>query len=90
MGPSYIPLVFSTAAKAAKGTRTQLYYNDYNIEYPGPKSSAAQGIVKSIQAYGARIDGVGLQSHFVSGDTPTYADQKANVEAFTALGVKVA
>jgi endo-1,4-beta-xylanase len=68
-----------------------LYYNDYNIEYPGPKATAAQeNIVKFLQADGIRIDGVGLQSHFIVGETPSLATQVENMEAFTALGVEVA
>lgn len=67
-----------------------LQYNDYNIEYPGPKSTAALGIVSMLQEAGLRIDGVGLQSHFVAGSTPTIDQQISNMEAFTALGVDVA
>lgn len=37
-----------------------------------------------------RIDGVGLQSHFIVGETPSIDAQIANMKAFTALGVDVA
>lgn len=43
-----------------------------------------------IQQYGAKIDGVGLQSHFIVGSTPSQASQTANMNAFVALGVEVA
>jgi len=39
---------------------------------------------------GLRIDGVGLQSHFVVGETPGLDEQIANMRAFTELGVEVA
>lgn len=88
IGPAYIPIAFATAA--AIDPTVKLYYNDYNIENPGAKSTAAQNIVKMIKAYGVKIDGVGLQGHFIVGSTPSLADQKSNLAAFTALGVEVA
>jgi endo-1,4-beta-xylanase len=68
----------------------KLYYNDYNIEYAGAKATAAQTIVTSLKARGIKIDGVGLQGHFIVGETPNLASQIANLESFTALGVEVA
>ena len=93
IGPEYIPIVFAAAAKAAEsieGGGPKLYYNDYNIENPGNKSTAAQNLVKDLQARNIRIDGVGLQSHFVVGSAPSQADQAQNMAAFAALGVDVA
>lgn len=88
IGEAYIPIAFATAAAADPDAK--LYYNDYNIEYPGAKATAAQNIVKLVQSYGARIDGVGLQSHFIVGQTPSTSAQQQNMAAFTALGVEVA
>ncbi|KAJ5662577.1 uncharacterized protein N7477_010193 [Penicillium maclennaniae] len=88
IGEAYIPIAF--AAAAAIDPNVKLYYNDYNIEYSGPKSAAAQKIVKLVQSYGVKIDGVGLQSHFIVGSTPSKSAQAANMAAFTALGVDVA
>jgi endo-1,4-beta-xylanase len=68
----------------------KLYYNDYNIEYAGAKATAAQGIVSSLKARGIKIDGVGLQGHFIVGETPGLSAQISNLESFTALGVEVA
>lgn len=65
------------------------YASDYNIEYAGAKSTAAQKIVSSLKAQNL-IDGVGLQGHFIEGGTPSVADLQSNLEAFTALGVEVA
>jgi len=68
----------------------KLYYNDYNIEFAGVKATAAQTIVQNLQAAGLKIDGVGLQGHFIVGETPSQADQEANLQSFMALGVEVA
>jgi len=91
-GTDYLYTAFRTAEAAVKANNltTKLYYNDYNIEYPGNKSTSAQNLVKSIQAAGIQIDGVGLQSHFIVGETPSAATQIENMNAFTSLGVDVA
>jgi len=88
LGADYINIAF--AAAAAADPSAKLYYNDYNIEYAGPKATAAQQIVKNLQAAGLRIDGVGLESHFIVGETPSQADQEANMNSFIELGVEVA
>ena len=91
-GTSYIPTAFAAAEKAVKDNNlnVKLYYNDYNIEYLGNKSISAQNLVKDLKNRGIQIDGVGLQSHFIVGGTPSTASQVANMQAFTALGVDVA
>jgi endo-1,4-beta-xylanase len=88
IGEDYIRIAFETAAIADASAK--LYYNDFNIETAGVKSAAAEGIVKMLQASGTRIDGVGLQSHFIAGESPSKQDLVENMEAFTALGVEVA
>lgn len=88
LGPDYINIAF--AAAAAADPDVKLYYNDYNIEYAGAKATAAQAIVKNLQAAGLKIDGVGLQGHFIVGETPSQADQEANLNSFLELGVEVA
>ncbi|KAI9703516.1 MAG: hypothetical protein M1820_005820 [Bogoriella megaspora] len=88
IGPAYIPLAFEAAAAA--DPTVKLYYNDYNIETAGAKATAAQNIVKMIKAYGGKIDGIGLESHFIVGETPSAAAQASNMASFTALGVEVA
>ena len=67
----------------------KLYYNDYNIDYPGAKSTAAQNLVNMIRAYGVKVDGVGLQAHFIVDSTPSYSSMVSNLKAFTALDVEV-
>ncbi|KAF3766952.1 glycoside hydrolase family 10 /Carbohydrate-binding module family 1 [Cryphonectria parasitica EP155] len=88
MGVWYIPLAFATAA--ATDPDAKLYYNDYNIEYAGNKATAAVELVQMVQAYGAKIDGVGLQGHFIVGETPSESTLLAQIETFAALGVEVA
>lgn len=92
IGPEYFFLAFQAAAHAvaANNLSVKLYYNDYNIEYVGDKSAAAQALVAQLQERGIQIDGVGFESHFIVGDTPSQADQEANMKAFVALGVDVA
>jgi Glycosyl hydrolase family 10 len=86
--PAHIPLAFDAAAVADPDVK--LYYNDYNIDFGGGKASAAQELLQMMNAYGTRINGVGLESHFIVGETPSAADQASNTAAFTALGVEVA
>lgn len=88
IGPEYIPIAFETAAMY--DSTAKLYYNDYNIEYSGAKATAAQKLVSSLKARGIRIDGVGLQGHFIVGQTPSLSAQISNLQSFTSLGVEVA
>ena len=57
---------------------------------PGLKSNATQRLVRELQARNIQIDGVGLESHFASGDTPSQKAQESNMRALTDLGVEVA
>ncbi|KAH7397498.1 putative endo-1,4-beta-xylanase [Cadophora sp. MPI-SDFR-AT-0126] len=88
IGPEYIPIAFATAAQYDPDVK--LYYNDYNIESAGNKATAALNLVKSLKARGIKIDGVGLQAHFIVGSTPSLSAQTSNLASFTAQGVEVA
>ncbi|CAG8195801.1 unnamed protein product [Penicillium salamii] len=88
IGEAYLPIAFATAAVADPDVK--LYYNDYNIESSGSKSTGAQRIIKLVQQYGAKIDGVGLQAHLIVGSTPSQSAQATNLAAFAALGVDIA
>lgn len=89
IGPEYIKIAFKTAAKA--DPYAKLYYNDYNLEKVSSKTdSARKNIVKFLQDDGIRIDGVGLQAHFVAGQTPTLKEQIENMKKFAKLDVEVA
>lgn len=90
IGEAYIPIAF--AAAAAADPDAKLFYNDYNIEAAGSKATGAQRIVKLVQSYGAKIDGVGMQAHLIVGSTgsESVSAWQANMNAFIALGVDVA
>lgn len=45
-------------------------------------------LVKTLQAEGVPIDGVGIQAHLIVGELPSTL--QANMEQFTALGIEVA
>ncbi|KZP22769.1 glycoside hydrolase family 10 protein [Athelia psychrophila] len=85
-GTSYI----ATALRAARAAdpAAKLYINDYNIEGTGAKSTAMVNLVKTLQAEGVPIDGVGIQGHLIVGEVPSTL--QANFEQFTALGIEVA
>lgn len=85
LGEEFIPLAFQYAHEADPDA--ELYYNDYN-EWLNEKRDAIVDIVKTLKEKGIRIDGVGMQGH-VGLDSPTLADYKATIDAYTALGVKV-
>ena len=85
LGDDYIVEAFRLAEKAAP--HTKLYYNDYNIEQP-KKRAGAIALIKKIKAAGVRIDGVGIQGHWKSGDVPM-KDIEESIKEFSALGVEV-
>ncbi|KAK0101227.1 hypothetical protein ONS95_006407 [Cadophora gregata] len=89
IGPEYIKIAFRAAAKA--DPHAKLYYNDYNLESVNDKTnSARKNIVKFLQDDGIRIDGVGMQAHFVAGSAPSKEQQIDNMKKFAAMGVDVA
>jgi endo-1,4-beta-xylanase len=85
LGDDYIVEAFRLAQKATP--HSKLYYNDYNIEQP-KKRAGAIALIKKIQAAGVRIDGVGIQGHWKSGDVPM-KDIEESIKEFSALGIKV-
>ncbi|KAH6629896.1 glycoside hydrolase superfamily [Chaetomium sp. MPI-SDFR-AT-0129] len=88
LGEDFLKIAFRTASKIDPDAK--LYYNDYNIESPGVKAEGAQRIVRLLKDEGIRIDGVGLQAHFVAESHPTIDDHISTIKGFTKLGVEVA
>nr|BAO79520.1 endo-1,4-beta-xylanase [Irpex lacteus] len=88
LGTSFVQIALNAARQA--DPTAKLYINDYNIESPGAKSTAMQNLVKSLKSANVPLDGVGLQSHFIVGETPSASSLEQNMNAFTALGVEVA
>jgi len=85
LGDDFVTEAFRLAQKAAP--KTELYYNDYNIEQP-KKRTGAIALIKKIQAAGVRIDGVGIQGHWHVGSVPFKEIEESIIE-FSALGIKV-
>lgn len=92
IGEAYVPLAFKFAEAAVKKTKAdiKLYYNDYGIENPGTKQEAVVAMVEKLQSMNIQIDGIGLESHFEVGGTPSTSDQAAAMASYTALGLDVA
>ncbi|KAK1756428.1 endo-1,4-beta-xylanase B [Echria macrotheca] len=88
LGEEYIKLAFETAAKV--DPHAKLYYNDYNLEKPSPKTEGAARIVKMLRDAGLKIDGVGLQAHLTAEGHPTLDQHIDAIAGFTKLGVEVA
>lgn len=95
IGKAFIPIAFRIAAEVDPDAK--LYYNDYNLEYNGPKAKAAREIVELVQSYGVKIDGVGLQAHLTIEETPTnevptppQETLEDSLRLYTSLGVDVA
>jgi len=86
LGPGYLADAFRWAHEA--DPKAQLFYNDYNIEFTGPKSNAVYRLVKDLKSQGVPIHGVGFQTHL---DTQYgFPDLRANLQRFADLGLNVA
>jgi endo-1,4-beta-xylanase len=86
LGENYLKEAFDLAAAA--DPTAELYYNDYNIEQP-VKRAATVALIKKLQAYGTKIDGVGIQGHW-SLMGASIEEIEASILEFHALGLKVA
>jgi endo-1,4-beta-xylanase len=63
----------------------QLYYDDYGIEGPGPKTDAVLKLLSDLKAAGAPIDGVGIQAHLDTTGYPSEAAVRATLKRFAAV-----
>lgn len=88
IGDDYIEIAFRAARDAAPA-QVKLYYNDYGIERPNPKTAATLALARDLKEKGL-LDGIGFQAHFTMGDTPSEQEQMDNLAQFTALDVDVA
>lgn len=91
IGPAFFPIAFKAAEKAVKKTKAdiQLVYNDYGIESAGARGTGAINALSSLKQAGIQVDGVGFESHFEVGGTPSVAQLVAQMEAFIALDIDV-
>lgn len=85
LGEEFIPLAFQYAHEADPDA--ELYYNDYNMYYPGKREAVCR-LIKQLKDRGLRIDAVGMQSH-IDLHHPTLEDFEASLNAFSEAGVKV-
>ncbi|WP_129336527.1 endo-1,4-beta-xylanase [Cellulomonas endophytica] len=82
----YIADAFRWAHEA--DPEAKLYYNDYNLEFTGPKSNAAHALAQDLLADGVPIDGMGFQGHLST--QYGFPDLEANLDRFADLGLEVA
>jgi endo-1,4-beta-xylanase len=85
IGPDYIEKAFQFAREADPAA--QLYYNDYNLDYPAKRDGAVR-LIQSLKERGVRVDGVGSQAHHKL-TTPTVAQIDSSLRMLGATGVKV-
>jgi endo-1,4-beta-xylanase len=86
LGEGYIADVFRWAHQADRNVK--LFYNDFNLEFFGPKSDAAFALVKHLLAQGVPIDGIGFQGHLGAqfGFDPRVQE---NMQRFADLGLEI-
>ncbi|HSM83711.1 MAG TPA: endo-1,4-beta-xylanase [Nodosilinea sp.] len=87
IGPDYIAMAFRWAHEADPSA--QLFYNDYGGEGLNPKADAIYELVRSLQAEGVPIHGVGLQMHVVASAAPRPPEVAANMARLADLGLAV-
>lgn len=88
IGPSYIDLAFKWAHEEDPGAK--LFYNDYDIEFPGAKATAVRALVRGLKARGVPIDGVGIQAHELTVRPPSRTELEAALRSYANLGLDVA
>jgi len=86
IGEDYLVKAFQYAHDA--DPNCELYYNDYSIENEAKRKGAVD-LIKMLQKAGVKVTAMGLQGHD-SLDWPTLQQQEDTINAFAALGVKVA
>ncbi|MGA2592693.1 MAG: endo-1,4-beta-xylanase [Bryobacteraceae bacterium] len=86
-GTGYIAQAFQWARAA--DPNALLFYNDYNIEEPGPKFTAVLNMVQDFVNSGVPIDGVGFEMHVLNTYYPSVTELAQNMQALAALGIQV-
>jgi endo-1,4-beta-xylanase len=87
IGDDYIDKAFEFAHEA--DPKAELYYNDYGNEN-AEKCNKTIRLIRELKSKGVRIDGVGIQGHFVLWDSDTPKKLDEAIAAYAAAGVKVA
>ena len=84
LGPGYLAQAFRWAHEADPDAL--LYYNDYEIEEPGPKSDAVYALLTDLLRDGVPLNGIGFQAHLVNGWRASNGT-RANLRRFAGLGL---
>lgn len=85
IGDDFVEHAFQYAQAA--DPQAELYYNDFNIEQPVKREKTLK-MLRKLQATGVRIDGVGIQGHWILDQVP-FDDLEAAILNYHALGLKV-
>src|SRR5688500_194238 len=85
IGDDFVVKAFQFAHEADPDA--ELYYNDYNIERAYKREKGLR-LIKELKAAGVRIDGVGIQGHWLL-DKADSKEIEDGIKAYAALGVKV-
>jgi endo-1,4-beta-xylanase len=85
IGEDYIQKAFEFAHEADPDA--ELYYNDYNIEVPVKREGVIR-LLKQLKESGVRIDGVGLQGHYLV-DFPSLAEIDSSIHIYSDMGLKI-
>lgn len=85
VGPDFIEHAFRFAHEA--DPKCELYYNDFNNELPD-KLERTLRLLRELQSAGVRLDGVGIQGHWMLDKVP-FDDIEAAILAYHRLGLKV-
>ena len=85
IGEDYLVKAFEFAHAADPAA--ELYYNDFSLENE-PKRNGAVKLIKTLQAAGVKVHGIGTQTH-AKLDWPTPQEVEDTITTFSQLGVQV-
>ncbi|MFW5951023.1 MAG: endo-1,4-beta-xylanase [Gemmatimonadota bacterium] len=82
IGEDYLAKAFEYAHEADPDA--ELYYNDYSLNNPAKRDGAVR-LVRSLQARGLPVTGIGMQAHYAL-SYPPLEEIAASIQAFAELG----
>jgi endo-1,4-beta-xylanase len=82
IGEDYLARAFEYAHEADPDA--ELYYNDYSLNNPAKRDGAVR-LVRSLQAQGIPVAGIGMQAHYALA-YPALEEIAASIEAFAEVG----